>query len=304
MFKSISVELTTFFSKQIEKQMARIKLSLKRSVQPTNQLTQSWAALEFQEECDGTMITAHDLRSDDIVDEIAPEAFAQHKVIESPPDIRCAGIAHKAPEGVRLPLRRIQFPERVEVAVGEQVAEALPLLLGESGRLGARLGIVQIDLVVRHIQVTAPDDRLELLDLGELFAELPLPLDPVLESTATRVWYVCKFNKSWPLIKKATAPNKERLLTCIDENELVVLGNDGSALGAVLLAELVSDLDGLGLGEQAGARVALLDARQPVAVVALQVRRRWDLGLVALDLLAAEDVRVLSSHVLKTTVLK
>lgn len=97
--------------------------------------------------------------------------------------------------------------------------------------------------------------------------------------------------------------DQEQVLTCVDENELVVLGNDGSALGAVLLAELVRDPDGLGLGEQAGARVALLGARQPVAVVALQVRRRWDLGLVALDLLAAEDVRVLSSHVVKPAVL-
>ena len=38
-----------------------------------------------------------------------------------------------------------------------------PLLIGKSGILPVRLGIFQIDLLMRHVQVTAEDHRLLLL---------------------------------------------------------------------------------------------------------------------------------------------
>lgn len=37
-----------------------------------------------------------------------------------------------------------------------------PLLIGEAGGVVVVLGGVQVDLLMRHVQITAPDDRLAL----------------------------------------------------------------------------------------------------------------------------------------------
>ncbi len=93
-------------------------------------------------------------------------------------------------------------------------------------------------------------------------------------------------------------------LTCVDKNELVILCDDGPAFSAILLAEFISDADWLDFSQEASSRVALLDAREPIAVVALQVGLRRYLRLVALDLLATENVGVFGSHVIQAPMLK
>ena len=106
-----------------------------------------------------------------------------------------------------------------------------------------------------------------------------------------------------PKVNSRQRPPTNRL-TCVDKNELVILCDDGPAFSAILLAEFISDADWLDFSQEASSRVALLDAREPIAVVALQVRLRRYLRLVALDLLATENVGVFGSHVIQAPMLK
>ena len=135
-----------------------------------------------------TMIAAYNLWSDHVVDQVWKERFGKHKVVESPADVFLAWVAHIAPVSVLIDERRIEVSKRVNISIGEQSSEAVALLLREASTLAIRLGILQIDLVVRHVQVAAPDYRLLLVQFVQVVAKRFLPFHSVAEadqSTAT-----------------------------------------------------------------------------------------------------------------------
>ena len=72
--------------------------------------------------------------------------------------------------------------KRVNISIGEQSSEAVALLLREASTLAIRLGILQIDLVVRHVQVAAPDYRLLLVQFVQVVAKRFLPFYSVAEA--------------------------------------------------------------------------------------------------------------------------
>ena len=91
-----------------------------------------------------------------------------------------------------------------------------------------------------------------------------------------------------------------------DDEELVELGGDDAAfLGAValqlvgerealgeVLRKAIDDIERLVLGEDRGARIALLDGGVPILVIAGQVD--LDLAALGLGFLQAQDVRLMA----------
>ena len=111
------------------------------------------------------MIASQDLFAHHIIDEKRFESLGQDEIVESPADIWSARIPHVAPIGI-LHSFRVQVAERVEIAIAKNVSEALALLNCEAGAAKVRVRVANVDSVVRHVQITAPNDRFLLVQIG------------------------------------------------------------------------------------------------------------------------------------------
>src|SRR3984893_2917627 len=90
-------------------------------------------------------------------------------VVDSPPDVACPGIGEMTPPRV-VPVTLGEQPKGVDEACLHEILESLALFVGETLLAAIRLGVGQIELGMRHIEVAAKNDRLglfELLAIGE-----------------------------------------------------------------------------------------------------------------------------------------
>ena len=137
-------------------------------------------------------------------------------------------------------------PESVREAVlGKQLAEGLALLVGEARVAAIRRRIGEVDLGVRDVEVATDDDWLLLGEAGEVFTEIGIPLQPVVEALEFTLG-----------IRNVGT----------DDKEPVELRRDDTAFGGMVAREIGGDGKRRGLRKHRGAGITLLLGFVPALV--------------------------------------
>ena len=87
------------------------------------------------------------------------------KIVDSPSCVVLTGIEAVTPPAVCSGYIGVSEPESIREACFQQLSEAFTLLVRETRIAAVAGGVLQIDLVVRHIQVTTGDDRLPAVQI-------------------------------------------------------------------------------------------------------------------------------------------
>ena len=110
------------------------------------------------------------------------DAVAHQKIVNSPSRIiDLTGPDPLSPPGIDALHISVNKPESIGESFGEQICEALSLLICEAGRHVVVLRMSQVDLRMRHIEIAACDYRLLLIQLREIIGVEPVPLLPLAE---------------------------------------------------------------------------------------------------------------------------
>ena len=204
------------------------------------------------------------LRILDLID----DTVGYDEVVDAPSGVVLAGVEAVAPPRIHALGVGVEAAPCVGEARFQNSSHLAAFFIGESGVLAVGLGIFEVDLLMRDVQIAAVDDRLLLvksLDVGE---EVVLPAHAVVEAL-------------------------EAVLTVRgvdgDEVEVVILERDDPALVIVLVdADAIADRERSVLCKYRGAGVSLLLGVVPVALVAFEAQ--VDLTLLQFCLLQAEKV--------------
>ena len=94
--------------------------------------------------------------------------------------------------GVDTCLLRIKIPECIYKSGIQKLCEFLTLFIGKSGIFPIRLWILQINLCMRYIQITAENNRLCLFQLFQVCKKIFLPFHTIIQSCklALGVWCI------------------------------------------------------------------------------------------------------------------
>ena len=158
----------------------------------------------------------------------------------------------------------------VRESAPQNLAEASPLVIGKACVVVVRLGILQIDLLMGHVQVSAVDHGLGLLQLFDIPKKGLLPLHAVGQSG--------QFSLGIGHIDR----HAEKLL---------IFCRDHPALAVVLLhPDAVGHLHRLLLGKKSCTRIAFLLRVIPVLVITRQLQLH--LSCLQLRLLQTKNIRV------------
>ena len=176
----------------------------------------------------------------------------------------------------------VEFPEGIDVSLGQIAFEALAFLQGKSGVALVGLGIFQVDFGVGHVQVTAEDYGLGALQGGEISEEGPIPFHAV-----------CETHEPLAGIGR---------VDIYEEKVLQIEGDDAAFAVVLCFSHAIGDRDRFPAAEDRSARVALSFGAVPVGMVTLKVKGH--LLRQGLGLLQAEDIRYLLRHELEQPVLE
>ena len=200
---------------------------------------------------------------------VGQQSLGAHEVVDAP-----AGILLTRLETVRPPrigdLLGIQGAEGVDESAGQQVAEGLALFVGKAGIHPVALGVLQVYLLVGHIQVATKDDGLLAVQSLQIAAEGVFPRQAVLQPL-----------QSVLRVGRVAAHQEEVVHLQGDDAPLVVVYVD---------ADAQLHVQRLMTGEDRRTRVAFLVGIIPIAVVALE--RQVQLTGLHLRLLQTEEVGI------------
>ena len=215
------------------------------------------------------MVAAHHLGQNAAVLQLGHQALVGQEVVDAPPGIVLPGGPHVAPPGVGPLQVGVEVAEAVHKAAGQQLGELAPLLVGVARVADVGPVVFQVDGPVGHIHVPADDDGLFLPQGSEVLPEGVLKGHAVLDAGQV------------PLGVGGVHRHQEKLL---------ILRGDDTALPVELLpADAVGDREGLPLGEDGRAGIALAGGGGvPILVVAGELEIR--LLPLHFRLLQAEDV--------------
>lgn len=214
------------------------------------------------------MITAGNVRKNASALETRAKRSRDQKVIQPPTDIPRARRAHRTPPRV-MAAALFKFPERIHKTRVHESVKTGAFFGSEAMVLHIGLGIREINLRMRHVQVTAPHDRLFSLQHLEKFQEIPIPLLPILEP------------RQLPLGIGGVN---------IDEEEILILGGENPAFLVMFRdREMRRDFQRPVLREDRGAGVALFHSAIPISRV-MRGPELFDLLRRTLGLLETEDV--------------
>lgn len=116
----------------------------------------------------GAVVASHHLVADLAVAQARQQTGRQQKVIEPPAHVLFAAVHHVGPEGVGVGLLGVELAEAVDEAGLQHLAETLALLGGEARAFLVPLGVLQVDLLMRHVQVAAQHQGLLHVQLAQV----------------------------------------------------------------------------------------------------------------------------------------
>ena len=197
------------------------------------------------------------------------QAFGRDEVVDAPTRVLFARL-----EAVRPPrvgrVVGVQRAESVDEAFAEESGHLRTLLVGEARILAVRLRVLQVNLLVRHVQVATYYHRLLCVQTLDVLQEVVLPLHAVVE-TAQSVLRVRRVARH--------------------EIEVLHLKRYHSALVVVLVnADAVRHAEWRVSRVDSRARVSFLLGVVPVGCVTLKLK--VELSCLHLGFLQAEKIRV------------
>lgn len=106
--------------------------------------------------------------------EIRKEVCGNKKVIYTPPDVFSAGLTKMRPPGVANGIG-MESTKSINKISGEEISDALALLIGESGVMMIGLGAGKIDFLVCSIKITTSDNWFLLGKISKISSEERVP---------------------------------------------------------------------------------------------------------------------------------
>ena len=97
------------------------------------------------------------------------------KIVDAPAGVVLPGIEPVAPPAVDACGIRIEMTEGIGETGFQKLSEAFPLLIGEAGVSTVGRGVLQVNLLMGHIQVTTHNDRLTGVQLHQVIPECFVP---------------------------------------------------------------------------------------------------------------------------------
>lgn len=223
---------------------------------------------EGEDDADGAVVAAGDVRVDGCVVEVGEQALADEEVVDTPADVLLPGLIAVTPPGVRVLNVAVDCSEGVHESGVEQPAHAVALLVGEAGTFAVRFGVLEVYLPVCHIHIAADDYRFMAVEFENIVQKLLFPVHPVVQ------------------------PGKFRLRigrVDVDEVKTVVFERYGATLVVVALnPDALADAQRVGVRNGGRAGVALLVGGVVVGLVAVEIE--VNLTLLQLGFLQAEPV--------------
>ena len=104
------------------------------------------------------------------------------KIIDPPSGVIFPGIEPVAPPAVHTDGIGIAEPEGVCKTGIQKISEAFPFFVRESGIAPVGGGILQVDFLMGHIQISAGNDRFALVQFLQTQAEGFVPFQPMVDS--------------------------------------------------------------------------------------------------------------------------
>ena len=170
----------------------------------------------------------------------------------------------------------MQPAEGVRKARIQQLGHLAALLIGEARIHAVGLGVLEVDLLMGHVQIAAQQHGLDLIELLQIRPEVVLPLHAVVQSLQAVLG-----------VGRVAAHQIERAHVAGDDPALVVVLVDADAVGHALHGHAA---------EHRRAGIALPVGAVEVLLVTGQIHRA--LPLLHLDLLQAQHVRIQRLHAL------
>src|ERR1700678_2807746 len=239
------------------------------------------ADLCIDTDADRTVIAAHDARMYLGALHGGAHFFRYENIVDSPPDVARPRIGKMAPPRV-VPIALREHAERIDEARVHEILESGALLVRESLLAAIGLGIGQVELGVRHIQIAAENDRLLLFQLLAIGEKGRIPVFETQRQAAEVILGV------WRVDRHHVEPVELR------RHDPAFLG--GVALQLVGKGEARRECFGKTvdhgqrflLGEDRRARIALLHGGIPILAIIGQVD--LELPALGLGLLQTDDV--------------
>ena len=245
-----------------------------RTASPTSTVEFTRSIIQFDRH--GAMIGAFDLGLDPRFLEAFTKLLGEAEVIDTPPDVPLADAGAIAPPGV-MARSFLEFTEGVHVTEREGFIEAVALLDREASIAQIALGVLQVDLLMRDIEIATEDDRLGLFQLLQVRAERGVPDFRAEIQTDEFALGIGGVNA--------------------DEGEILELGIHNAAFVIdLLLTDAVSHIERFFLREDSGAGVALLLGGVPELVITAGPEHIGNLIFLRLGFLEAEHVRLGIAH--------
>ena len=215
------------------------------------------------------MVGAEDVGMDLRIVKTLAQTVGDDKVIDAPAGILLTGLEAVGPPGI-FHLIGIFEAEGVGKAAGQQMAELGALLVGKARIMAVGLGVLDIDLLMGHIQVAAKDDGLLGIEALEIGQEIVLPRHAIVETLQAIL-----------RIGRIAAHQEKAVHLEGDDAPLMVVRIDADAIG---------DIERLVFCEDGCARIAFLIGIVPIALVALE--GHIELSGLHLRLLKTEEVGI------------
>lgn len=156
-------------------------------------LTEVVICLYSQMEGDGAVVTPHGRVTNLAVAQAWEQSSREQEVVQAPAHVLAPCVHHVRPEGVGVGLLRIQLTEAIGKASGQELAETFALFRSEARILTVAFGVLQVNLLVGHVEVTTQHQGLATVQVAQVFAEIYIPRFTVVEAnqTAPSVGHVC-----------------------------------------------------------------------------------------------------------------
>src|SRR6266850_1533455 len=111
-----------------------------------------------------TVIGAEHVAADESAFKTRAQRWRDEEVIDAPADVPAAHVSHRTPPGI-MSAAFLELPESIHKTRFDERAEPGAFFQCETMVSNIGLGIGQIEFGVRHVEVTAEDDRLFPLQL-------------------------------------------------------------------------------------------------------------------------------------------
>lgn len=138
--------------------------------------------LYSQMEGDGTVVTPHGCVTNLAVTQAWEQSSRENKVVQTPAHVLATCVHHVRPEGVGIGLLWIQLTEAIGEASSQELTETLALFRSEACVLTVAFGVFQVDLLVGYVEVTAQNQGLMTVQIGQVCPEVYIPCFAVVEA--------------------------------------------------------------------------------------------------------------------------